>query len=114
MPDAKSGHFGIGFDSLLAAAILQTRQLSPNRKLNFATTRLETNHIARVDPQASRRRCPRCSLVGAHSTALVSGTRIGFQEIPGLRAFADNVVAEVRNSPQDVSALGIKNMSTSS
>jgi RsiW-degrading membrane proteinase PrsW (M82 family) len=100
--------------SLLAAAILQARQLSPNRNLNFATARLGTDRIACVAPQAMRRSGQRYSLVvGARSMALVSGTRIGFREIPGLRAFADNVVADVRNSPKDVSVLGIKNMSTS-
>jgi RsiW-degrading membrane proteinase PrsW (M82 family) len=99
--------------SLLAAAILQARQLSPNRRLNFATERLEANHATRVGPEASRRNHPPYSLVvGAHSTALVSGTRIGLELIPGLRASSDNVVAEVRNSPRDFSVLGIKNMST--
>ena len=100
--------------ALLAAAVLQARQLSPNRTLNFATERLEGNQAARVAPRVSHRNDSRYSLViSSRSMALVSGTRFGFQEIPGLRAFSDNVVAEVRNSPRDVSVLGIKNLSTS-
>lgn len=100
--------------TLLAAAILQARQLSPGRNFNFATVRLESNHIATAPRLAPRARPGYSLVVGARSMALVSGTRIGFQEIPGLRAFADNVVADVRNSPKDASVLGIRNMSTSS
>ncbi|MGH8014125.1 MAG: hypothetical protein ACREQ4_16665, partial [Candidatus Binataceae bacterium] len=53
-------------------------------------------------------------ILGARSMALAAGTKIRLQEIPGLKAFSADVVAEVRNSPNDVSVLGLKNLSTTS
>jgi len=107
---------GILSYSLLAAAILQARQLSPNRRFNFATEKLEANRVDKVPlPQINRAPVASYALVlGNYSMALAAGTRIGLQQIPGLRAFSANVVAEVRRSPRDLSILGLKNLSTNS
>jgi RsiW-degrading membrane proteinase PrsW (M82 family) len=136
--DGSSVISGLISYALLAAAILQGRQLSPNREFNFATQTLERSRSSPVQPalqvQAAaavsgaasvRPRAPSSPtnnsrpagyhlILGARSLALAPGTKISVREISGLRPFSADTVAEVRNSPNDASIIGIKNLSTTS
>jgi len=106
--------------ALLATAILEARQVSPNRAFNFATQLLQFRSrplpaSSTVRPAATPSPERLMLVMGTRSVPLRPGTSLRQQEMPGLRSVAaDALVAEVRAISGDYSVLGLKNLSTTS
>jgi RsiW-degrading membrane proteinase PrsW (M82 family) len=92
----------------LVTAVLKARQISPTRSVNFATT----GRVGAARPTPANGVALHLVLA-ASQVRLTTGVELGEGDIVGLvSANGDGAIARVESHPEDTTALGLHNLST--